>query len=64
MGYYDGNMKVNRQDFANHLRDIAEGVESGSYSECHELRDELLSCVDDLYCCGFDGEDYDDEEDE
>lgn len=65
MGYYDGSMKINREDFANNLRDIASGVENGSYQKADpELRDELLSLVDDLYCTSFEDEkDEDGDED-
>lgn len=63
MGYYDGSMKISRNDMANTLRDIAEGVEDGSYESADpELRDTLLSIVDDLYCTSFTDEDECDED--
>lgn len=50
-------MTVSRNDMANRLIDIANEVECGLYETADpELRDELLSLVDELYCESFEDE--------
>lgn len=49
-------MLVKRQSFADSLHDIAAQIETDESYGCDEVRDDLLGCVDYLYCKSFEDE--------